>query len=95
MLQDKSSVFAILLWPEARVHLSGQDFVFAGIGEAEFADCKSGVRVGMIVANRWSERTAENRPVVIKIAGLGTRIEQGTGIRVCPLLQTFDCVRIV
>ena len=70
---------------ERGLELAGGDLFGRGVGEAELAVGE----VAFFGAGGWTEGAAEDRPMLIQIAGAGGGIEDGAGLVVGEVLEGF------
>jgi len=69
------------------IKFASGDLVRGGMGVAELAMGE----VAFFGAGRWTEGAAEDRPVLVEIAGAGSWIEDWAGLVVGKVLEGFGC----
>ena len=70
------------------VDFGGGDFGGSGLGEAEFAVGQ----VAFFSARGWAEGAAEDRAMLVEVAGAGGWVEDGAGLVVGEVVEGFGCL---
>ena len=76
-------IAGLFLRGNGRVEFAGGDLFRAGVDEAELA----GSQIVLGGAHGWSKRPAENRAILIEIAGAVFKVENGAGFVVGELFE--------